>query len=98
MVNEMGGMLLNARRFLVGGFTAQSSGDRVRHSQLQWFSFLKKRNRPAPLPTPKQIATDRDKAISLARLVLQKKNLGIALNPSQSLLISREFLQEIRRF
>jgi hypothetical protein len=98
MVNEMGVMLLSARRFLVGGFTDQSSGDRLRHSGLRWFSSLKRKNKPAPLPTRNQIETDRDKAISLARVVLQKKNLGIALNPSQSLLISREFLQEIRRF
>jgi len=40
--------------------------------------------------------TDRDNAIALARLVIQKKNLGISLVPSQALLLSREFLLAVR--
>jgi len=42
------------------------------------------------------IVTDRDKAVSLAKVVLQKQKLGISLTSTQSLLMSRELLSAIR--
>ena len=37
--------------------------------------------------------TDRAAAIALAQLVVRKKHLGVALTPSESLLLARAFLQ-----
>jgi len=42
------------------------------------------------------LETDRDRAAALARIIIQKQKLGISMTPSQSLMMSREFLLAIR--
>jgi len=39
--------------------------------------------------------TDKDQAIELARQILRDKELGIALVPSQSMILAREFLRAV---
>ena len=93
-------MSLLAPGFRVGGFIETLSGTGTTPaSRSQWFSFLKRLR----LPQSRHLRlrsddpmTDRERAISLARLVLQKQKLGISLAPSQSILLSREFLLAIK--
>ena len=92
--------LLNERRFRVGGFIGQPSGTAMAPGSLpRLYSFLKRKLSPQRILRMRSLdpMTDRDNAIALARLVVQKKNLGISLVPSQALLLSREFLLAVRR-
>lgn len=68
-------------------FTTQ----RIIQSLSQWF-LSRRATHPVVREDPN---TDRAKAIALAQFVVQKKNLGISLVPSQALLLSREFLQSV---
>jgi hypothetical protein len=94
-------MSLPELKYRAGGFIETSSGTPTMPvSRYRWFSFLK-RHLSRPLPRhlhlrSAETMTDRDRAISLARLVLQKQKLGISLAPSQSLLLSRELLLAVK--
>ncbi len=101
MLQTKNAMSPPAQRSKVGGFTEQRSGTGITPaSPFHWLSFLanylpRHRHRHLRIRSQDPI-TDRDEAISLARLVLQKQKLGISLAPSQSLLLSREFLLAIK--
>lgn len=51
--------------------------------------------RPRQLRPP-LVETHRAKAIALAQIVVRKKQLSIALTPTESLLLAREFLLLLR--
>lgn len=95
-------MLPPEPKFPAGGSIGQSSGmAEMPGSVSQWFLSLRKRLFQRP---PRHLSlraseplTDRDEAISLAKLVLQKQKLGISLIPSQAVLLSREFLLAVKQ-
>lgn len=97
MLQTKNAMSPPAQRSKVGGFTEQRSGTGITlASPFHWLSYLKNylphRHHRHLQVRPRDPLTDRDHAISIARLVLQKQKLGISLAPSQSVLLSREFL------
>jgi len=91
--------LLSEQGFRVGGYIDRQYGTATAPgSLLRWYSSLKRKLSPQRILRMRSLdpMTDRDNAIALARLVIQKKNLGISLVPSQALLLSREFLLAVR--
>lgn len=92
-------MSQTAARFREGGSIAASSGTVLANRFRSHWSLFRRTIWPQRRRVSvygNDIVTDRDKAVSLAKVVLQKQKLGISLTSTQSLLMSRELLSAIR--